>query len=196
MHSFSEIVLASASPRRSHLLATMGVRFRVYPAEVEEIHAMDCPRALVRKNARLKAEWVARRKPAALVLGSDTTVALDNKILNKPKDMQAATTMLEYLSGRTHTVYTAVCLAVQATGLLEQQVVHSEVTFRPLTAKTIQAYFSIVNPLDKAGAYGIQEGKELIIQSLQGSLNNVMGLPTEYLEALFIEKGWWERLRD
>ena len=192
---FTEIILASASPRRRHLLTTMGVRFRVYPADVDEDHAVTCPEQLVRDNARLKAKWVADREPEGLVLGADTTVALEDVILNKPKDMEDAVCMLEQLSGQTHVVYTAICFVARSVELIEQHVVSSQVTFKTLSHARIQQYFSIVNPLDKAGAYGIQKGKELIIESLAGSLNNVMGLPTEYLGSIFTEKGWWDRLR-
>lgn len=194
MMSFKEIILASASPRRHHLLAQMGVRFRVQAADVEEDHAVACPQDLVRCNAQLKAEWVAQRNPEGLVLGADTTVALGDVIFNKPADMEEARYMLEQLSGQTHVVYTGVAVVAWAAGIAEQQVVRSEVTFQVLSAAKIEKYFAMVNPLDKAGAYGIQEGKELIIASLHGSLNNVMGLPTEYLQTLFAEQVWGEGL--
>lgn len=194
--SFSEIILASASPRRSFLLEQMGVRFRVLPAEVEEdLGGELSPEKMVLKNAQLKASWVAEREPRGLVLGSDTTVALGGAILNKPRDMEDAAEMLRRLSGQTHTVYTAVCLISSENDLLENHAVSSRVTFKSLDDAGIEEYFTIVNPLDKAGAYGIQQGQDLIIDSLDGSLNNVMGLPTEFLESLLDKLGLIEGLR-
>lgn len=183
--SFKRLILASASPRRRYLLEQMGVRFKVHPAEVEEHEEPDsCPRETVLHNARIKAEHVAAQLPDELVLGCDTIVALGDEVLHKPPTMDAAVAMLEKLSGRTHTVYTGICLKSERGGIDQARYVRSKVTFRKLTRAKIDEYFSIVNPLDKAGAYGIQEGRELIIANVMGSVNNVMGLPTEFLYSL------------
>lgn len=190
------LVLASGSPRRAELLTRMGLRFEVFPAQVEEWEAHNAPPAdLVRHNAVLKADWAAKRRPADLILASDTTVALDNHVLNKPANMAEARAMIGRLSGRTHTVYTSIALRYAPLGIETLDHVTSAVTFKTLDAATIESYFQIVNPLDKAGAYGIQEGKDIIIAGLDGSLNNVMGLPTEFLEALLRRLGLWESLR-
>lgn len=174
------LILASASPRRKHLLEQAGLRFAVDPARVEEHEdPASCPLDTVLHNARLKATDVSARRPEALVLGSDTVVALEDEVLHKPADLDAARAMLRRLGGRTHTVYTGVCLL--GPGIDECHAVTSAVTFKPLDEDAITRYFLLVNPLDKAGAYGIQEGKEMIIAGLEGSLNNVMGLPTEFL---------------
>ena len=152
MMPFSEIILASASPRRSYLLETMGLRFRTQPAEVEELdNEVDCPETLVLHNAKLKATWVAEREPNGLILGSDTTVALKDEILNKPADLEEAASMLRRLSGNIHTVYTAVCLIAPAISLFENHVVSSQVTFKTLNDRVIEEYFSIVNPSRQSG---------------------------------------------
>lgn len=193
--SFNRLVLASASPRRRYLLEELGVRFSVCPAEVVEHEEPDsCPRETVLHNARIKAEYVARQLPCELVLGCDTIVALDDEVLHKPPTLDAAYAMLRKLSGRTHTVYTGVCLQAIEGRVNEAHFVTSEVTFHVLSDTTIRRYCSIVNPLDKAGAYGIQEGRELIVKHLEGSLNNVMGLPIEFLRARLEQLGLWEKL--
>ncbi|WOO42784.1 Maf family protein [Rubellicoccus peritrichatus] len=189
------VILASGSPRRRELLERMGLRFEVFPAQVNEWEEADAPPAeLVRHNAALKAEWAAVRKPQELILASDTTVALGDEVLNKPVDMDEARTMLGRLSGKTHTVYTSIALRCEAHNIDELDHVTSDVTFRLLSAEDIERYIQVVNPLDKAGAYGIQEGKEIIIAGLDGSLTNVMGLPTEFLTDLFKRLGIWDSL--
>ncbi len=178
------LLLASASPRRRELLAKLGLPFEVVVAPVvEHEEATAEPRALVLHNAALKAAWVCERHPGALVLAADTTVALDDEVLNKPRDLAEARAMLKKLSGRTHTVYTGVCLWRKPGGPEISHCETSRVTFRPLEDAAIARYFEIVNPLDKAGAYGIQEGRELILQKYSGSLSNIMGLPLEWVAA-------------
>ena len=173
------LYLASASPRRRKLLDKIGVRFTVEPAEVEELDEAADPRRLVHYNCELKAASVAACHPDSPVLGADTTVAIDGCVLNKPADLSQARLMLERLSGRTHVVYTGICLIFKDRGISEVRCVSSEVTFHELDEGCIERYFKIVDPLDKAGAYGIQEGRELIIESYLGSLSNIMGLPVE-----------------
>jgi len=150
---------------------------------VEHEEATAEPRAMVLHNAALKAAWVCARRPGALVLAADTTVALDGEVLNKPRDLAEARAMLRKLSGRTHTVYTGVCLWRRPGGPEISHCETSAVTFRALNDATITRYFALVNPLDKAGAYGIQEGRELILENYTGSLSNIMGLPVEWLAA-------------
>lgn len=195
-NNINQLLLASGSPRRRELLTLMGLRFEVFPAEVEEWEAHDAPPdELVRHNAALKAAWAAERRPDELILASDTTVALDGHVLNKPADLDEARAMLRRLSGRTHTVFTALALRCDGLQLNLLEHVTSSVTFRELDAGTIESYFNVVNPLDKAGAYGIQEGREMIIAGLDGSLHNVMGLPTERLEALLRQENLWDDLQ-
>jgi septum formation protein len=173
------LILASGSPRRKHLLEELGVHFSVVSADVEEMNHLSDPQDLVEVNARLKTEWVAERYPNDWVLGSDTTVALGNEILNKPVDLDNARSMLLRMSGRTHTVYTAVCLVNRKLGKEELFAVTSEVSFKPFDGELVTEYFKLVNPLDKAGAYGIQEGRELIVEKWAGSFSNIMGLPVD-----------------
>lgn len=168
----------------------MGLRFEVQPADVEEDDSgSQGPEAMVRNNAALKADALAGDFPEDLVLGSDTTVALGDRVYSKPVDLADARAMLMELSGRAHTVYTAVALRCQSAHLSVDFIETSQVTFKTLNDAIIDAYFQIVNPLDKAGAYGIQSGRELIIESVEGSVENVMGLPIQALEAKFLELG-------
>ncbi|MCH6258860.1 Maf family protein [Puniceicoccaceae bacterium K14] len=177
-------ILASGSPRRKDLLNRLGASFKIIPADVEEIGNEDAdPEWMVRENAEMKARWVADKHPEEYVLGSDTTVHLDGRILNKPVDMNEARSMLQRMSGRTHFVYTAFSIQHVKSGLLETEGVRSEVTFKSFDDATIDSYFLIVNPLDKAGAYGIQEGMDLIIDSFKGSHSNIMGLPLDETKA-------------
>jgi septum formation protein len=122
------------------------------------------------------------------MLGSDTTVAHEGIALGKPKNRDEASLMLKRLSGKTHTVYTAVSLRWWAESFILDFVERSEVTFKELDEMIIERYHDIVNPLDKAGAYGIQEGRELIIDTVAGSVENVMGLPIQKLSKVFKEQ--------
>ncbi|MDE3083697.1 MAG: septum formation protein Maf [Verrucomicrobiota bacterium] len=188
--SAPRLILASASPRRRELLAGMGLKFEVIAAGVTEHEAADAdPRAMVAHNAALKAEWVAARHPDAFVLGADTTVFIDGTVLNKPRDLAEARAMLKRLAGRTHTVFTGLALRRNREKLRLDDGVTSEVTFKPFNDATIDAYFCIVDPLDKAGAYGIQEGRELIIAGWRGSFSNIMGLPVEETKQILTRAG-------
>ena len=175
------IVLASASPRRSELLARAGVVFEVVVSPAEEIHDASLkPDHLCELNAGLKADAVALVRPDATVIGADTLVFIDDIPLGKPRDLEEAQEMLRRLSGRTHQVCTGVCV-IHPGG--EKILFHdlTEVTFRELDDAAIAGYFSLVNPLDKAGAYGIQEHGERIISEIRGNFDNVMGLPVDKL---------------
>ena len=185
------LLLASASPRRRELVERIGLRFEVCAADVEEDNdPAHGPAEMVAANAALKAAALSPLHPNALVLGSDTTVALEGEVLNKPVDLDEARTMLRRLSGRAHTVYTAVALHWEAGNLQEQFVERSEVHFKPFDDAVIGRYFEQVDPLDKAGAYGIQQARELIIESVEGSVENVMGLPVQALEQKLAELGF------
>lgn len=184
------IVLASASPRRRELLERAGVNFEIVVSPAEEIHDASLkPDVLCEHNAALKAEAVAALRPDATVIGSDTLVFIDDEPLGKPSDLDQARGMLRQLAGRVHRVCTGVCV-IFPNGT--KKVFHgtTEVTFRPLDESQIDAYLVLVNPLDKAGAYGIQEHGELIVESIRGSFDNVMGLPVDLLiKALGEESG-------
>ncbi|MBC8125644.1 MAG: septum formation protein Maf [Gloeobacteraceae cyanobacterium ES-bin-144] len=173
------IVLASASPRRHELLARAGVEFEVVVSPAEEIHdATMPPEVLCEFNAALKAQAVAIHRTDATVIGADTLVFIDGEPLGKPLNLAEARGMLRRLAARTHQVCTGVCVIFPGN---VQKTFHATtaVTFLPLDDAQIDAYFALVNPLDKAGAYGIQEHGERIIERIEGSFDNVMGLPVE-----------------
>lgn len=140
-------------------------------------------------NAALKADWVAARHPDAFVLGADTTVCLDNVVLNKPADHADARRMLRLLAGRTHSVFTGLALRQGATGLVHDTLVESQVTFHPLDDAAIERYLAVAHPLDKAGAYGIQEHGDLIVARWQGSFTNIVGLPVEATREILTRYG-------
>jgi len=177
------LVLASQSPRRVELLREAGFTFDLLLPEVEEAHdASLTPEALTVENARRKAHAGATLRPDALVIGADTLVYVDGEPLGKPADLEEALHMMQRLSGRQHQVCTGVYLASQGGAQGYGFHVITEVTFLPLTEEIIRAYHARVNPLDKAGAYGIQECSEMILASYEGSWTNVMGLPMERLK--------------
>jgi septum formation protein len=174
------LILASASPRRRELLAQLGVPFEVVVADVTEHEDPTTdPRTMVAHNAALKADWVSSRYPDAIVLGADTTVFLDGTAINKPSDLGEARSMLRRLAGREHTVFTGVAVRRLSTGLRIDQGVSSAVVFKPFGDAVIEDYLRLVNTLDKAGAYSIQEQTEMIIAGYRGSFSNIMGLPME-----------------
>jgi septum formation protein len=186
-----QFYLASASPRRAELLRRMGLRFEIRPMHVEEDDSGKAgPEKMVLENAKLKARTLSELEPNALVLGSDTTVALGEQVFSKPTDMEDARSMLHMLSGRVHTVYTAVALYWNFASLAHVFVERSQVRFLLLNDARIDQYFQRVNPLDKAGAYGIQAGRELIVESVEGSVENVMGLPIQALALTMQELGF------
>jgi septum formation protein len=174
-------ILASASPRREQLLREMGLRFTIVrPDGVDETDTGSAPDVVALHNAQLKARAVAGRHPDAIVLGADTIVVLDGKIYGKPSDLPAAAVMLGKLAGRRHEVITGVCLIHKTEISFTDK---SGVCMKPLTPAQIVAYHARMNPLDKAGAYAAQEFGESIIERIEGSFSNVMGLPVERLRA-------------
>lgn len=176
------LILASASPRRSELLRQLAAEFQVVPGDAPEVHddqLTACEMAQV--NAYRKARAVAKKFPDALVLGADTLVYLDQeaKLFGKPADRGHARKMLEELAGRTHAVITGVCLLRLREHRQKVFAEWTDVKFHPLSAKQISEYLALVNPLDKAGAYAIQEHGERIVAEISGSYSNVVGLPVE-----------------
>lgn len=178
----SRLVLASSSPRRQELLRQCGVAFDVVPPDVAELdpgHLTASEGCLL--NAHRKARAVAKRHPHRLVLGADTLVVLGDRRLGKPTDHAVARQMLRALAGRTHQVITGVCLLDLGRHREQLFAETTDVTFRPLSEQQIHDYFSQVDPLDKAGAYALQEHGELIVSGIRGSPTNVIGLPVERL---------------
>ncbi len=178
-----QLVLASASPRRRDLLEKSGYKnFLCVSPDVRETSEFSAQHYdLVTDNAVMKAENVAARYPDAVVLAADTVILFQGEIIGKPADLNDAIRILMRLSGKTHHVVTDVCIRCVQTSLCQCLSFRSEVTFLPFDRKTAEQYVSLVDVLDKAGAYAVQEHGELIIQKCSGSLNNVIGLPVELL---------------
>jgi septum formation protein len=188
----SSLILASASPRRAELLRQLMLNFEVVPSTVAEIHHDQLSvREAAQINAYRKARSIAKKYPDTLVLGADTLVSLDLTIFGKPGTLEEAYEMLERLQGRTHHVVTAICLMLLRNHRQRVFCESTSVTFRPLDAVKIRRYLTRVNPLDKAGAYAIQEEGDQIIESISGSYTNVVGLP---LESLAVELQSWAGL--
>ena len=178
------IILASASPRRADLLKLLLRDFEVLPANVEEVaHDHLTPLEVCQLNAHRKARFVAKKVPDALVLGADTLVFRDREILGKPRNLAEAERMLTRLQGRTHQVVTGVCLMHLRRHEERIFAVSTDVLFHPLTRRQIRDYLAKIQPLDKAGAYAIQDYGELIVSEISGSYSNVVGLPVEKLRA-------------
>lgn len=179
-----KIVLASASPRRKELLETMGIEFEVVVSEAdEEAISKELPPDLyVQELALLKAAASAKvLEKNRIVIGADTIVTLDGKILGKPSDKENAFDMLKSLSGRKHEVYTGYCVMRLSDGLSVCRAVETEVIFKPLTDEKIRRYIDTLEPMDKAGAYGVQGLGGLLVEKINGDYQNVVGLPISAL---------------
>ena len=181
----TNLILASASPRRKTLLGAAGLQFDVVQSRIDEVRNHgEAAQDFALRMAREKALAVSHRFTDAIVLGADTIVECNGQILGKPADPAEARAMLRTLSGNTHTVVTAFAIA-QAGVVSESTAVSSRVTFRELSADEIAAYVATGAPLDKAGAYGIQDAGAGFIDRVEGARDNVMGLPVgEVLAAL------------
>jgi septum formation protein len=171
-------ILASVSPRRRALLRQVGLSFRVVPSRVEELNrsGMESPRHAL-YWATVKAEEVAHRYPGEWVLGADTIVVLEGTILGKPADAPEAARMLSRLSGRSHEVITGLCLVSERAAVREQLAVETRVYMKQFTPEEIQGYIDTGEPMDKAGAYGIQGVGGCLVERIEGSYSNVVGLP-------------------
>lgn len=174
------LILASASPRRAELLRGLGLKFTVITSAAEEAHHEDfTARELCLVNAYRKARAVAKQHPQALVLGADTLVCLGATLYAKPVDLADARRMLRELAGHTHQVVTAVCLLHLDRRRCRLFAETTNVTFKPLNEAEIAAYLAAIQPLDKAGAYAIQDRGDQIVERINGSFSNVVGLPVE-----------------
>lgn len=177
------LILASASPRRAQLLREAEIEFSSLPAQVPEVQPDHLsPHETAQINAYRKCRFIAKQEPDALVLGADTIVCLGDSVFGKPADMAEAQRMLARLQGRTHEVVTGLCLIHLRLHRQKLFAVSTAVTFRKLHADQIRRYLSKVNPLDKAGAYAIQEEGDEIVKRIHGSYSNVVGLPVERLK--------------
>ena len=185
------LVLASASPRRTALLDRWGLPHEVDPARtLEEVVEGETPQAHVERLAREKARAVAARHPGALVLAGDTVVVVDDEILGKPDDEEHAAAMLRRLKGRAHLVLSGLALAGPDTGTIRSRWDGARVVFRELDESDIQGYVATGEPMDKAGAYGIQGFGGTLVTRVEGDYYTVVGLPASGLVALLREAGW------
>lgn len=192
--SAPRLVLASGSPRRRDLLTRLGLAFDVDPPRDPEgtLGDGEPPAAFARRQAEAKAVEVAERRPGDLVIAADTIVVLEGVVLGKPVDEEDARSMLERLSGRAHTVHTGVAVALGARRASGVEV--TEVRFRDLDPAEIRDYVATGEPLDKAGAYGIQAFGATLVEEVRGCYFNVMGLPIVRLTRLLAETGWEYRV--
>jgi septum formation protein len=182
------VVLASSSPRRRQLLDLIRIEHEVRPANIDEtMRPREAPRRHAERLAREKASVVAKRDPDLITIGADTVVVINRKVLGKPRDEAEAFSMLSHLSGREHTVITAV--AVARGRKLRSAIEEVSVKFRRLRSDEIEAYVATGEPMDKAGAYGIQGYGATIVERIEGDYFAVMGLPLMRLVGLLREVG-------
>lgn len=184
------IILASGSPRRKELLASLGLTFQVLPADIDEsaIDAQNLPPAqTVCELARQKAQAKAKQHPEALVIGGDTIVVLNQAVFGKPADKADAHRMLSALQGTTHQVYSGLSVIYQSR--IETGFLATDVTFKPMSAELISRYIETGEPMDKAGAYAIQGYGSLNIERINGCYFNVVGMSLYLLNELFQRHG-------
>lgn len=188
-----KMILASASPRRRELLTQAGFSFEVKVSDADEVITEKEPDKIVKELALVKACAVAASETEALIIGADTIVAVDGKILGKPRDAEEAFSMLSMLQGRTHQVYTGVALITREEELQKSHVFSekTDVHMYPMTEQEIRAYIATGEPLDKAGAYGIQGRAAVYIRKIEGDYNNVVGLPISRLYQELKSSGYY-----
>jgi septum formation protein len=185
-----KFILASASPRRRELLASIGLEFDVLPSSIPEVRgAGESPEEYVARLSREKAAAIAARHADRWVIAADTTVLLGEELLEKPADDADARRMLATIAGKTHIVYTGVTLQNAASGHHDTRVAESEVRMLPLTEREIAWYVATGEPLDKAGAYAVQGIGAMFIDSVHGSYTNVVGLPLALLYQMLKRAG-------
>jgi len=183
------VILASGSPRRKELLESAGIEFDIIVSDVDEDIDVSEPALLVKELALLKAAAVAKiQKQHALVIGADTVVSIGGNILGKPNNGADAKRMLNMLSGRAHQVYTGVCVVDSNSGVSVSMHQTTNVIFKLLTRKQIRDYVATKEPLDKAGAYGIQGLGGRLVKYIIGDYNNVVGMPVELLLRILNEE--------
>lgn len=182
--SSPRLVLASGSPRRRELLAKLGFTFEVHASDVDE-NISGLPRDMVATLALRKASATARQEKDGWIIAADTLVSLDDQPLGKPANQAEAHAMLRALSGRTHDVFTGVCLMDAVSRVYDLRVSASHVRFRPLTDCEIDAYISTGEPMDKAGAYAIQGGAAPFVEKYEGSYDNIVGFPTQVFMEMY-----------
>ena len=189
-HDRPELILASKSPRRSDLLEQAGLTFSIIPSDFDEGSVtMSDPESYVKALARSKALDISEKHPDSWVLGADTIVVIGNKILGKPSSEEQARWMLRQLSGKTHQVITGYCLSYQSKKDIISESVKTDVRFKTLRDAEIEWYIQTGEPFDKAGAYAIQGIGAFLVESINGSYTNVVGLPVCEVVEFLIDRG-------
>lgn len=184
------IILASQSPRRTDILGSLGIQHTIEVADIDETPVLgESPEALVCRLAKEKALKVGRSHTKGFILGADTIVVCDHEILGKPMNASDAKNMLMTLSGRGHQVMTAVSLVNASTQIVSTDLAITDVRMKSLTESEIEAYIKTKEPMDKAGAYGIQGVGSVLVESIQGEFNTVVGLSVQSVIRLFEEQG-------
>jgi septum formation protein len=185
-----KFILASSSPRRRDLLASIGLEFDVIPSHVPEVHEKgEAAEEYVARLSREKADPIATQHPSQWVIAADTTVLLGDQLLEKPVDAADAVRMLATIAGKTHVVYTGVTLQNVERDYRETRVAESEVRMLPLSTAEIEWYVATGEPLDKAGAYAVHGIASMFIDSIHGSYTNVVGLPLATLFQMLRKAG-------
>ena len=185
------IILASSSPRRQQMLKLIDVPFEIVISNYEENNAMKSwPSKIVMTHAKGKVGDVIPRVKSGVIIGADTLVYKDKRIYGKPKDMTDAYRMMKELQGKSHYVYTALALFDTDKKKWVIDYLRTKVSMRPLTKKEIDRYFKLINPLDKAGSYAIQEAGSIIIDKIEGCYYNVLGFPMAKLDEMMREIGY------
>ncbi len=178
-----EVILASQSPRRKELLKNIFDDFTIIPANIDEnLYDID-------ELSKVKAERISKEHEDALIIAADTTVKIDNIVLNKPKDADEAYKMLKMLSNKEHIVTTIYTICLKNKGIFLTRKILSSVLFNNLSDETIYAYIKSGSPFDKAGGYGIQDKEYNLVKSIKGSLSNIIGLPYENIKEDLISLG-------
>lgn len=185
----SKIILASSSPRRQQILKDLGLQFEAFPVDfMEKMEGME-PHELVAYNALGKAREVAKKHSESIIIGCDTVIVLNGEILGKPNTPEKAKSMLKKLSGKYHSVFSGLALIDAKTNGEMVGYEETKIKFRELSEEEIDDYIASGEPLDKAGAYGIQGRGELFIDRIEGSFSNVVGLPKGLLIKFLSEAG-------
>ena len=189
-HDHPRLILASKSPRRSDLLEQAGLKFSVIPSDFDESTvAMSDPDSYVIALAESKAIDISEKHPASWVIGADTIVLIDRKILGKPGSKEEARDMLQRLSGKTHQVLTGYCICCKKKNRFFSETIKTDVRFKKLSDAEIEWYIQTDEPFDKAGAYAIQGLGTFLVKRINGSYTNVVGLPVcEVMEFLINER--------
>ncbi|OVE74774.1 septum formation protein Maf [bacterium E08(2017)] len=194
----NNLILASASPRRKKILGELGFVFDIVIPECEETRFEDDPHRTVSENATRKNNWCRERHPDAVILSADTIVVFDNLIVEKPKSMDEAVSFLKMFSGNTQSVLTAVAVSSPQLNVIPSaaegsnisvEVIESIVHFKQLSDSMIEDYFTFVDPMDKAGAYDVDQYGDLVIESYEGPYSNIMGLPSDTAKDMLAKAG-------